>query len=102
MTSTPDTTTAPTMTDLFGIDSIHDLIQELAELTGHPALIDDVQAEEDYRNNLSAYLPHGWDIHTNDQIIRELDDADPINPVETRLAVIPAMTYFDISEYVTD
>lgn len=94
-------TTTHTTSDVFGIESVHELIQELADLTGYAHLIDDVQAEADYRHNLSAYLPHGWDINDRDEIVRELDDADPLNIVETRLAAIPAMQYFDIAEYCT-
>lgn len=95
-------TTTHTTSDVFGIDSVHELIQELADLTGYAHLIDTDQAETDYRHNLSAYLPHGWDINTRDEVVRELDDADPLNIVETRLAAIPAMQYFDVSDYWTD
>lgn len=95
-------TTSLTVEDVFGIACIETLIEEQANLTGYPDTIDELLAETDYRDTLSAYLPHGWDITPDDQIIRVLDDADPLNITETRLNAIPAMQYFEIADYVID
>jgi hypothetical protein len=98
LTSYP-TITRGTVEHFFGITSIHETIQEMADDAGAP--VDTDLAEEDYRDSLEAYMPPGWYI-TGDDTVISWPDADPVNITRLRAHVAQCIDCFDISDYVLD
>lgn len=90
------TVEATTVSEVFGIESIHDTIREMAEWTSDPVDLD--AAESDYRVNLEAYLPIGWDIR-GDTIYRWPDSYEPMNAREVRENAQLCINCFDLADY---